>query len=380
VFGTPTVFILGAGASWHYGYPTGEELVKKIIEKAKYLARYFQHSLEVRNGHLPSFLRYDARVGAWEAALKDCNALTKGLEQVKPLVIDYYLGWNKHLQTLGRLLIAWVILECETTGFEPEENTDRGRTLLGSQSCPPFNNDWYRFIIHQLAINCRSSSDFLENNHVRFITFNYDVSLEIALYRGLRHIALFNDDDIKAFLGNKRILHIYGKVRSIPPVDQPELGLNDMDKYPMVSSEYSSNWKRVLDDLYDISSDILVIDPHDKTKNADVITAAIEAIDRSKLVYILGYGFDVNNSERLELAKSLCFYDNKNPKRVFFTNFQNRNRVNKRASNIFSRQIRFFSTDRSVETGGGFYYERSTRNVYDALEMDFEGVDDQLVK
>src|SRR6202022_1873931 len=35
MFRTPTVFILGAGASWHYGYPTGEELVKKVSETAK---------------------------------------------------------------------------------------------------------------------------------------------------------------------------------------------------------------------------------------------------------------------------------------------------------------------------------------------------------
>lgn len=27
MFRVPTVFILGAGASWHDGYPTGEELV-----------------------------------------------------------------------------------------------------------------------------------------------------------------------------------------------------------------------------------------------------------------------------------------------------------------------------------------------------------------
>jgi hypothetical protein len=25
-----TVFVLGAGASWHYGYPTGEELVQQV--------------------------------------------------------------------------------------------------------------------------------------------------------------------------------------------------------------------------------------------------------------------------------------------------------------------------------------------------------------
>ena len=38
MFKSPTVFILGAGASWHYGYPTGEELVKRIIEKAQWPA------------------------------------------------------------------------------------------------------------------------------------------------------------------------------------------------------------------------------------------------------------------------------------------------------------------------------------------------------
>jgi hypothetical protein len=36
-----TVFILGAGASWHYGYPTGEELVKKVIAKARTAAAHF---------------------------------------------------------------------------------------------------------------------------------------------------------------------------------------------------------------------------------------------------------------------------------------------------------------------------------------------------
>ena len=33
-----TAFILGAGASWHYGFPTGEALVKEIKTKAYILA------------------------------------------------------------------------------------------------------------------------------------------------------------------------------------------------------------------------------------------------------------------------------------------------------------------------------------------------------
>jgi hypothetical protein len=31
MFKAKTVFILGAGASCHYGFPTGEELVKRVI-------------------------------------------------------------------------------------------------------------------------------------------------------------------------------------------------------------------------------------------------------------------------------------------------------------------------------------------------------------
>jgi hypothetical protein len=41
VFKNPTVFILGAGASWHYGYPTGEDLVKMVIQRADAAADYF---------------------------------------------------------------------------------------------------------------------------------------------------------------------------------------------------------------------------------------------------------------------------------------------------------------------------------------------------
>jgi hypothetical protein len=41
-----TVFILGAGASWHYGYPTGEELTKKVIAKARTAVDYFRTVLK----------------------------------------------------------------------------------------------------------------------------------------------------------------------------------------------------------------------------------------------------------------------------------------------------------------------------------------------
>src|SRR5277367_324962 len=100
MFKRKTALVLGAGASWHYGYPTGEDLVKKVIQKATYAILYLEYSATKAHPFLPNFLgvaESDAACGEaigtkWRAALARCLALKGGLEQVNPLVIDYYLG------------------------------------------------------------------------------------------------------------------------------------------------------------------------------------------------------------------------------------------------------------------------------------------------
>jgi hypothetical protein len=109
MFRTKTVFVLGAGASWHYGYPTGEQLVKGVIEKARFVSPYFEYSMRISNANLPNYLRAKTANGlqlqdAWQAALAECRELETALTQVNPLVIDYFLGWNFHLQAIGTLV------------------------------------------------------------------------------------------------------------------------------------------------------------------------------------------------------------------------------------------------------------------------------------
>src|SRR6516165_7711266 len=211
MFTTPTVFILGAGASWHYGYPTGEGLVNKIIKKAELASTYFEYSMKAQSQELPEYIIKEINQSLsleeqWKTAFELCNELKRGLETVKPLVIDYYLGWNEHLQSIGRLLIAWVIFECEKNYSELKGNINRRELLESSlfgqdhqraKDCDvtKYDDDWYRFVLHKLAINCKSSNDLLKKNDVRFITFNYDVSLEIALSQGLKHIKQFTPED-----------------------------------------------------------------------------------------------------------------------------------------------------------------------------------------
>lgn len=388
MFAEPTVFLFGAGASWHYGYPTGEDLVKKIIQKADYLQKYLEFSAQANHGVMPAYIAdmatpANATTEKWRSALSDCTELKTRLEQVNPLVIDYFLGWNPKLQSIGRLLIAWVILECEHLFDKIRGNINRREVLLNSPlesdriranniSLQKYGDNWCRFLIHQIAINCKCSSDILLNT-VHFVTFNYDLSLERALGAGLSHIELFHRTDIEKLLANDRIAHVYGKVRENPLEPPAQLKWQDQPlDWKRVTLRQINEYKEFLDQIYRSSRGIRVIDPDDKGADESVIRSAAKAIQSATYVYILGYGFDENNSMRLNLRESLRSVK-PNRQRISFTNYGNANRVNKRASNLFFRDETHFSLEgRQVESLNLTHYEKSHRNVYEALELDFD--------
>jgi hypothetical protein len=365
MFSVPTVFILGAGASWHYGYPTGETLVKKVIEKAEIAARFFKWSAENGNGNVPKLLLETTESGPdlgarWMALHDQCERLRRGLQQVNPLVIDYYLGWNPGLQEIGRVLIAWVILECEERSLGV--NINRKGITPRLEPLSETRDDWCRFIIHQLAIHCQTSSDLFRNK-ISFVTFNYDVSLEAYLKAGLQHIQMFDESDVETFLDGSRIVHIYGKVRDF------NLGRAQV-KWPNANPNDNSriDFCNFLGVVYSASKGLRVIDPHDKGANPDDLTIAQTQIHGAQRVFILGYGFDEHNSERLRLRESLRRGGGANTT-VAFTNLGDINQVNKRASKVFfGNAAEFPPNGPSIVS----HVEKSTRSAYDALSLDFD--------
>lgn len=59
MFRKPTVFVLGAGASWHFGYPTGEQLVDDVIDMARRFGSECTQTMQspYQGKHLPKFVR-----------------------------------------------------------------------------------------------------------------------------------------------------------------------------------------------------------------------------------------------------------------------------------------------------------------------------------
>src|SRR5580700_1792407 len=188
-----TVFVLGAGSSWHYGYPTGEELVAHIIQSADRLAAYCERRLsdQVLQGVIPEYVaqRIDpsggtnAAVNGWRLVQAECRLLIRRLRAVRPLLIDHFLAWNENLRPIGKLMIAAAILECE--------------------AAKGYRKEWYRYIVHKLAYGCSKSADLFQND-VHFITFNYDASLEYQLSEALTSLDIMKQGDVEKFLTEDR--------------------------------------------------------------------------------------------------------------------------------------------------------------------------------
>jgi hypothetical protein len=381
MFRNKTVFLLGAGASWHYGYPTGEQLVREVVIRAHMLREFFEQSVSPLNVYLPKLVEEKIVspastqniAAAWKAATNECNQLANRLTQVDPLLIDYFLGQNPQLQSIGRLLIAWVILECDSKFRQSRRNQNRDRSDR--------NDNWYRFIIHKLVKDCTKSSDLLLNN-VTFITFNYDFSLEQEVYKSVSSIEMFEQEDVKKFFTDDRVIHVYGTVRECPPIVRPinfEVHSNQPEYHDDLPAR-QKDYKDFLDEVFEASKTIQVIDPYDKHKDEKKIKSAQDAISNAQVLFILGYGFDENNSIRLDLRRHLA---HPKPKAILFTNFRDINQVNKKAAQLLLGSAGGFMPPNPPIMGNfqeGWYYEKSVRDVYQAMELDFDSLEERLLR
>lgn len=393
MFKQPTVFVLGAGASWHYGYPTGETLVDEVAELADKLSAHCDERFTQRScfaGTIPDCVlqraqptrdvsERDAIINGWQRVRAECLKLAERLRTVRPIVIDYFLFQNSDLRSIGTMLIAAAILKREALWARYRGNINRvtrgkqpNEVIIGA-----FEDDWLRFVVHRLLNGCKSSTDFVSNK-VNFVTFNYDASLEFHLVSALRQTQMLDDIDVENFVRD-RITHVYGCVHP----DIPSKYGNGDDVHVVATLQ------RVDDDPYKLQHKVLFLNRcssaatsirtiglHNKDDNEDGLKRAREWVDGASVVYILGYGFDRQNSERIALNK-LSVSGAGSSKTVMFTNFKDPNTVNKRVSNLlFGNPHMFLKGKDAIQTEHRRYFEKSDGDVYQALAQDFDAVEE----
>ena len=244
-----TVFILGAGASQPFGYPTGCELKKLIITEYNTNTkigsdRYGElNKLGIKSTHIDDFI----------SAFSNSGKAT----------IDSFLEGRPEFLELGKLVIAQMLI--------PYENHD---SLFGLN-----DGNWYGLIYNILSDDIAR----FEYNKLAFITFNYDRSLDYYLFNSLKHSFDLNDDACVYAMSSIPLIHVHGKLGNLP-----WQGDN--------ARPYCSKYKDV-QELKLAANNIKIIS-EDKNSSSDFEYAS-EFILPGSLVYFLGFGFHNDNVERL---------------------------------------------------------------------------------
>ena len=102
-----------------------------------------------------------------------------------------------------------------------------------------------------------------------------------------------------------RVIHMYGSVRGLPCKDIQPLDFSHFrHRFANQNDPPYVVAKAVIDEVYQSSQNLRVIDPHEKDLSDETTVLARRVISEAEVIYILGYGFDRKNSHRLGLAET----------------------------------------------------------------------------
>lgn len=256
---TPTVLILGAGASVPFGYPSGAKLHDLICAE-----------IETNQNQGP-FLNY-MRVGgfAHSDVLMFGHALRRGGQSV-----DAFLETRTGFLDVGKAAMTYFLAQVEN------EEKLFAKTGLGDEG------NWYWSLAN--AIN--ESFDDIKDNKLTIVTFNYDRSLEHFLFVHLKDKFGKDDGDIATQLKGLVFIHLHGQLGTLPWQDiqghKREYGCKED-----ISVAESAKGIRIISEAQPTGSDF---------------EAAWAAIGNAKRIYFLGFGYHPTNLERLHLYTALDF-------------------------------------------------------------------------
>lgn len=244
-----TVFILGAGASMPYGYPSGSGLRKVIFDRLG----------------SSSVIKKMEGLGFNEGEI---SKFRQGLKFSATSSVDSFIEHRQAFIYIGKITMANVLIPIENENSLFTEGADK----------------WYPYLFENLIAN---SFDTFDNNKVSFITFNYDRSLEHFFFTALKNRYGKTDDECASKLKNIPILHLHGKLNDLPWESSSGRPYNGL-----ISSD---------DILEEAADEIRII--HEDIKDDSLFKKAHNYIESADNIFFLGFGYHRLNMDRLNLHK-----------------------------------------------------------------------------
>lgn len=281
------VFVLGAGASMPYGFPSGEQLRHDIL------------------------LNFDKRV---LSKIQDPQKKTIGNDFLKDfdkfgLDIDSFITYREQdYSEIGKVAIISSILNYEKNSlkwlFESEYIKAFKGQISKQTSYEPFKSDWYSYINKGMP----RKTDILENLDdidipFTFITFNYDRSFEHYLFDSFSASYISSEDkksnekfqlkkqQIAKLINKIGIHHIYGSVGKLEWEEDSKFSLA---KYAEIPTTYN--------ELVHLSKNINIMHTGERIKDYKLI---YDLFIKSEYVYFMGFGYDEENLRNLDIPQEI---------------------------------------------------------------------------
>jgi hypothetical protein len=201
-----TVFILGAGAHIPYGFPSGKELMRNVVDQLMLGIRDADLSLRT----LPQ--RGDVNINIVQQ--KNIEKFIESLNQAGQASIDAFINANQHMtgfDVIGKAGIAQAILDSEA------------KFLIAKGANKDNQFDWFEYLFEKMSDGVSKANHFLRDNNVSFITFNYDRLLEHKFFNALKHS--FNPENDRTVLDMVKAIPIYHVYGSLGDYDSNSFGL-----------------------------------------------------------------------------------------------------------------------------------------------------------
>lgn len=305
MYKSTTTYILGAGASWHYGFPTGDKLITDVAETSDIIAKYFEIESTSIQYNQPDLIM-EKLYGLSKTphliqhslirATEELKELYERIKLINPTVIDYFLTMNPSVSDAGRFAIAFVIHKCHWAWGKYKNN----QNIQGNG-----HDDWYRFIIHNMTLGM-TKPEHLTLNNLYFVTFNYDTTLEDNLKSRLNGIDMLRGHPVVEEFIKSRIVHVYGKITH--PSPEPDFSAFHNAPIPLAKAHSQPEIREKITrciNAASLSAQHIRTISDQKGDGVEEIETARHFIDVADHLYILGFGFDENNCNILGLSEKL---------------------------------------------------------------------------
>lgn len=281
-----TVFVLGAGASCPYGYPSGAQLRTQIC-------------LDLKRAYLEHLKKSQPDQTIRQKNYKEICDFIDTFSNSSTQSIDLFIARNPRFAAVGKYIIAFEILGAEHRSHFREQAKvakERHSEPCSNPAIVDFvergyfqGEDWYSYLFSRLNSGLTKPDvlpDFSDDK-ISFITFNYDRSLEQFLYESLTDsFAEVPETEVVKCLKQLKILHIYGQVAPLKWQDSDK----GIDYRPVINESL----------LQKAASNIKTI--YEQKKSSE-LNDAQELLAGAQRIFFLGFAYAPENMEVLTLPE-----------------------------------------------------------------------------